>query len=131
LVIVQLKVLSGRQAGAVFAARRFPVRVGRAGGADVRFEEAGVWDRHFELEFRPPEGIQLRAAPEALVQLNHQAVAEAWLRNGDLIELGALKLQFWLGETRQSGLRAREALIWTGIATICLGQVGLIYWLLR
>ena len=40
-------------------------------------------------------------------------------------------MQFWLSETRQAGLRFREGLTWAGIAAISLGQVGLIYWLLR
>jgi hypothetical protein len=53
------------------------------------------------------------------------------LRNGDVIELGSLRMQFWLGEPRQRGLRLREGLTWLAIALICLGQIGLIYWLLR
>ena len=48
-----------------------------------------------------------------------------------LIELGSLRMQFWLNETRQAGLRFREGLTWAGIAAISLGQVGLIYWLLH
>jgi hypothetical protein len=53
------------------------------------------------------------------------------LRNGDTIELGALKLQFWLAETRQFGLRLRETLVWLGIIAVFFAQFGLIYCLLR
>jgi len=52
------------------------------------------------------------------------------LRSGDVIEAGSLKLQFWLSETRQAGLRLREGLTWAAIAAISLGQIALIYWLL-
>jgi hypothetical protein len=53
------------------------------------------------------------------------------LRNGDTIDIGSLRLQFWLSETRQADLRLREGFTWAAIAAISLGQVGLIYWLLR
>jgi hypothetical protein len=53
------------------------------------------------------------------------------LRNGDSIDIGSLKLQFWLSDTRQFGLRFREGLTWAALGFISLGQVGLIYWLLR
>ena len=78
-----------------------------------------------------PQGIVLTAQPNALATVNGQPVQRAVLRNGDAIEIGSLKLQFWLSETRQRGLRFREGLTWAGIAAISLGQVGLIYWLLR
>jgi hypothetical protein len=51
------------------------------------------------------------------------------LRNGDGVEIGALKMQFWLGQTRQAGLRFREWLTWAAIAALCLAQIALIYWL--
>jgi hypothetical protein len=53
------------------------------------------------------------------------------MRNGDLVEIGSLKLQFWLARTRQMGLGFREWLTWAGIVVISLGQVALVYWLLR
>jgi len=94
-------------------------------------EEAGVWDEHLELGFNPSEGIVLRAQPDALAFVNGEPVSQTVLRNGDAIEIGCLKMQFWLSETRQVGLRFREGLTWAGIAAISLGQVGLIYWLLH
>lgn len=127
--MVQLKILSGKQAGTAWAARRFPVRVGRAANCELRSEEAGVHDRHLELSFDPAEGVRLTAQPPALVSINGQAVEHAVLRNGDEIQAGSLKLQFWLNETRQHGLGVREWLIWVGIAAVTLGQVALIYWL--
>jgi pSer/pThr/pTyr-binding forkhead associated (FHA) protein len=129
--MVQLKVLSGRKAGTTWVARRFPVRIGRAVAADLQLDEDGVWDEHLQLKFSPAEGIVLSAQPNALSTVNGQPVRQTVLRNGDTIDIGSLRMQFWLSETRQAGLRFREGLTWAGIAAISLGQVCLIYWLLR
>lgn len=130
-MIVQLKVLSGNKAGTLWLARRFPVHIGRSAAADLQLEEGGVWDQHLKLDFGAGEGFILSTQPDALASVNGQAVQRALLRNGDVIELGSIKMQFWLGEVRQGGLRFREGLTWAGIAIVTLAQVGLIYWLLR
>ena len=129
--MVQIKVLSGKKAGTVWVARRFPVRIGRAAAADLQLEEGGVWDQHLQLDFNPEEGIVLSAQANALATVNGQSVHRAVLRNGDAIDIGSLRMQFWLSEARQAGLRFREGLTWVGIAAISLGQVGIIYWLLH
>jgi pSer/pThr/pTyr-binding forkhead associated (FHA) protein len=129
--MVQLKVLSGKKAGTVWVARHFPVRIGRSSGADLQIEEPGVWDQHLQLDFNPAQGIVLSAQLNALASINGQAVRQAVLHNGDAIDIGSLRLQFWLSETHQSDLRLREAFTWVAITVISLGQVGLIYWLLR
>ncbi len=129
--MIQLKVLSGKKAGTDWVARRFPVRIGRSAGADLQLEEDGVWDEHLQLTFDRTEGIVLSAQPNALASVNGQPVSQTVLRNGDEIGIGSLRLQFWLSETRQAGLRFREGLTWAGIAAVSLGQVWLIYWLLH
>ncbi len=129
--MVQLRILSGKKAGTTWVARRFPLRIGRAPSADLQLEEPGVWDQHLQLEFNQGEGFVLRTLSDALAAVNGQSTERAVLRNGDAIVIGSLKLQFWLSETRQTGLGFREALTWLGIAAISLGQIALVYWLLR
>jgi pSer/pThr/pTyr-binding forkhead associated (FHA) protein len=129
--MVQLRILSGKKAGTSWVARRFPVRIGRAPSADLQVEEEGVWDQHLQIELQRGEGFHLKSHTEAPALVNGEAVQEAALRNGDCIQLGSLKLQFWLSETRQVGLGFREWLTWLGIAAVSLVQIGLIYWLLR
>ena len=129
--MIQLKVLSGKKAGTAWVARRFPVRIGRSASAELQVEDSGVWDQHLELHFNPAEGIVLSAQPNALAAVNGEAVQQTVLRNGYAIDIGSLRLQFWLSETRQADLRLREGFTWAAIAAISLGQVGLIYWLLR
>jgi hypothetical protein len=129
--MVLLKVLSGKKAGTTWVARRFPVCIGRSSAADLQLEDSGVWDQHLQLDFNPQAGIVLSTQPDALATVNGQPTRQSVLRNGDTIEIGSLRLQFWLSETRQAGLRVREGLTWAGIAAVSLSQIGLIYWLLR
>jgi hypothetical protein len=129
--MIQFKILSGKTAGSTSVARRFPFRVGRASGADLLLEEPGVWDDHFHVEFEAGNGYIASTQGDALMTINGKAVQEkTLLRNGDSIEIGGARLQFWLGETRQSAMRIREFLVWLGIAAITLAQVYLIYRLL-
>jgi hypothetical protein len=129
--MVQLDILTGKKAGTSWVARRFPVRLGRAMGADLQVEEPGVWEQHLELQFVPGEGIVLAPQAEALVTVNGKPAQRQVLRNGDTLDLGGLKLRFWLVRTRQGSMRFREVATWLAIAAISLGQIGLVYWLLN
>jgi pSer/pThr/pTyr-binding forkhead associated (FHA) protein len=127
--VVQLDILSGKQAGTQWVARRFPFCVGRSPQAALVLEEPGVWDRHAEFSLHPGEGVMVSATTDAPVVVNGQPVRQAVLRNGDQLEAGSVKLRFGLSPTSQHGLRLREAMTWLALAALCLGQVGLIYWL--
>jgi pSer/pThr/pTyr-binding forkhead associated (FHA) protein len=128
--MVQFKVLSGKMAGSEMAARHFPFRIGRSVSADLRVEEDGVWEQHLELSFDPTTGFTLVAKPNALASVNGQPFDTILLRNGDLIEIGALKIRFWLSDTKQKSLSWREWATWTGIVLITGLQVALIYLLM-
>ncbi len=129
--MVQFKILSGKQAGATWAARRFPVRVGRGADCDLRLDEDGVWERHLVIHFDPAQGCLLSTAGEALARVNGDPVRETVLRNGDCITAGAVEIQFWLAEPRQSGLALREAITWGMVAAVFVAQAALLYWLVR
>src|ERR1700677_4720308 len=94
------------------------------------FRQNGGWDRHLELALDPVAGYVLTAAPDALTAINGQPVRQAVLRNGDTMEIGALKIRFWLGAVRQYALPIRELVIWLAFALIAAAQVALIYRLL-
>ena len=129
--MVQLKVLSGKQAGLVIVVRRFPFIIGRNPTANLRLEEEGVWDRHLDLNLQMPEGFFLKVHSQARATVNDLPVQQALLRNGDLIAIGPVKIRFWLSETRQLGLGPREFLTWFALGALCAGQLALIYRLLR
>lgn len=127
--MIQLNILNGKMAGQTFVARRFPFGIGRAAGAHLVLDGDGVWDRHLELQFSG-EGLYLQAQPGALVTLNGQRVEHARLHNGDLLELGSVKLRFWLAAVAQRSLRPREILTWLALSALFVFQLLLIYWLL-
>jgi hypothetical protein len=129
--MVQIKILSGRKAGSSWDARRFPVRIGRSANSDLQLEEAGVWDDHLTLRLDPAEGFLLETHENALATVNGHPAPRTALRNGDTIDIGSVKLRFWMSEPRQRGQALREAFVWTLITAVCLAQIALVYWLLR
>ena len=129
--MIQLQILTGKQAGAQWVARRFPVRMGRSAANDLRLEEAGVWDHHCVLSFDRSEGFILTAQADALLTVNREPTRSIRLRNGDRIEMGSAHLQFWLNETPQRAQGLREWFVWTLVVAICLTEVWLVYWLLQ
>ena len=129
--MIQLLILSGKKAAGQFVARHFPFCIGRASGNDLQLDDDGVWDQHLTLEFHPQQGITLTAAPNALVTVNSRPVQTALLRNGDVITLGAVKLQFWLAAVRQHGLHLREGFVWALLSLVVLCEVFLIYQLIH
>jgi pSer/pThr/pTyr-binding forkhead associated (FHA) protein len=129
--MVQLRILSGHQAGAQRTTRRFPFRIGRAPDNDWPLDDDGIWERHASLTFDPAEGFLLRAESDALLSVNHQPVRSARLRNGDCIQIGAATLQFWLAPVAQRPHRWREALVWAFITGIVVLELALIFRLPR
>jgi hypothetical protein len=128
--VVQLQLLSGPRSGAIFHFHRFPIRAGRGADLELPLDEPGVWQRHFLIDWRA-EGLVLQVEPQALLNLQDALVQSALLRNGDILTVGALKIRFSLSPVRQTSLALREWLTWIALAALCLGQVSLVYWLIR
>jgi pSer/pThr/pTyr-binding forkhead associated (FHA) protein len=126
--MIQLNILSGKQAGARSVARYFPFRIGRAAGNELQLEDDGVWDEHLTLEFQKQEGFQLMASANTLATVNGELVQNTILRNGDIITAGSVKIQFWLAAARQGNLIAREFFVWALIAAVTVFELALVYW---
>jgi len=125
--VVQLQILNGAKAGTRWVAGHLPFSVGRSAEDTLRLEDAGVWERHCRIELREDHHAALVAALEALTAVNGQPAQDTVLRNGDLIELGSLRLQFGLSPPTHRSLRLREAATWVGLALLSLAQIALIY----
>ena len=128
--MIELRILSGKQAGASVVARRFPFLVGRAADAGLRLEDEGIFDRHFNLLLKRAEFFAV-SEPQAVTAVNHQPVAETRLRSGDIIQAGSVSLVFSLSPVRQRTLRFRETVVWLLLGLLSLAQVAVIYWLLE
>lgn len=129
--MVQLRVLSGSRAGTAHAASRFPCTIGRSTGDDLQLTEPGVWENHLQLDLQVPAGFRLSRLGQGRASVNGSEFTETQLlHNGDVIELGAVKVQFWLAEVRQASNRMRETLAWLGLAALVLLEGALICCLL-
>lgn len=128
--MIQLKILSGKQAGSEIVVRRFPFVIGR-GAADFPLDDAGVWERHLQIDFQRGQGFNFIANPDALVIINGENVSNGLLRNGDAVELGSVSLRAWLARSEQKALRWRENVTWAGLFLLFAAQGALIVFLLR
>lgn len=129
--MVQLSFLEGSLSGSNQVVRRFPCSIGRDVSSHVRVEDSGVWDQHLKIDLALDRGFVLKVRKEAHACVNGRPTEETVLKNGDLIEIGGSKIQFWLNATRQKGFRVRELLTWTALLILTFAQVVLIYWLAR
>jgi hypothetical protein len=127
--MVLLKLITGTRAGSSYTVSAFPLTIGRSAAAGLRLEEPGVWENHLQLELQFPAGFRLTRHADAHATVNGQPFTETFLRNGDLIELGAVKIQFWIAKAEQIRLRWREWLTWLALILLTAAQVALIYWL--
>jgi predicted component of type VI protein secretion system len=128
--MVQLQILSGKMAGTTWSSRHFPFSIGRSPHTDFQVEEAGIWDKHFEVLLENA-GFVIAAVPNAFVTIDGKKVERAELKNGDVIEIGAAKIRVSLQPTTQRGVALREISTWIALALLCLGQIALIYWLIQ
>jgi pSer/pThr/pTyr-binding forkhead associated (FHA) protein len=128
--MVQLRILSGSQAGGLQAVRHFPFHVGRAADNDLCLDGPGIWDYHFMLDLKPNDGFAMQTFDEAFATVNDQQQTSTRLRHGDVISFGSVKVQFWLAPPGQRGLRFRELAVWALILTVTLGQLALLGFLL-
>src|SRR5438045_5594618 len=107
-------------AGSIEVARHFPFKVGRSAAANLRIEDAGIWNEHLTLVLNPSGQIEATVQAGALATINGESLAKGALRNGDLIQIGAVQLAFSLSPARQRSFRGREALVWAGLVLLCL-----------
>lgn len=128
--MIQLHILSGRQADGDIVVRCFPFVIGR-GTAHLPLDDGGVWERHLQIDFQRGEGFTFASNPDASVMINGEPAIAGLLRNGDLIELGSARLRVWLTRAEQRSLSWREALIWSALLSLFGAQGVLIWWLLR
>ena len=129
--MVQIRILSGKTAGNIHVARRFPFGIGRAAGNELQLDDEGVWDHHLVLKIQKTEGFTVKTVSDAFVAINEQPQTAARLRNGDILSFGSAKIQFWLAAPKQRSLRLRELSLWLLLAAITAFQILLIHQLLK
>ena len=127
--MVQLTILSGESAGTVMVARRFPFAIGRGADNHFRIDAPGVWEKHLALTLDPAEGVQALRQGDGLAAVAGESFRQRTLRDGDVLEIGAIKIQFSLSQTIQYSFRIREWLTWLALGGLIGSQCLLIWWL--
>ena len=95
----------------------------------MRLEDDGVWERHASIALTASGFFNLIARPEAMVCVDGVRVTEARIKEGDVIDLGAVKMVFHLSPAHQRGLALREWILWTVLFALLLGELLLMFWL--
>jgi pSer/pThr/pTyr-binding forkhead associated (FHA) protein len=124
--MVRLEVLAGTRTGVCFSSTSLPIRVGRAADDDLTLDEPGVWPSHFSIQ-REKNDLFIHVGPNALLSINGESVQQSPLRNGDIISLGAIKLQFGFAPVRQASLLWRERLTWVALAGLAFCEIAVAY----
>ncbi len=89
-----------------------------------------MWDKHVAIELDDNNRFQLKRVSDASVMINDEPMTKNQpLANGDVLALGSVKLQFWLGTVQQQRLSTREAAVWALLAAVTAVQVCLMLWL--
>lgn len=128
--MVQLDIVSGKQAGTRVVARRFPFSMGRSKTDDLQLTEPGIWDNHCTIDLaRESNAFEVECNDKASIIINGEIATGQLLRNGDLLELGSVKIRFGLTPPEQHSLVSREISTWIGLGLLCLVQIAIFYWL--
>ena len=128
--MVQLNILSGEYQQQFVKSNTFPIRIGRGENCQLQLVDTGIWENHLELNLNEKHHFTIRTASDATAMVNGKPLEGVQLlRNGDLIEIGLVKIQFWLGTVEQKNLRIREATAWALLLAVTLVEIYLLFWL--
>ncbi len=122
-----IELATGESGGTqVFGENRLPLLVGRD-HADLVLDRSGVWNRHLVL-FRDAEGwLMVAPQDDATVFRGGERIDGATrLRNGDTLELGAVKIRFRIASCHQRPLRILETSAWLVLSALVAVQVLLL-----
>lgn len=121
--MVELAILSGRRAATVVPIVRFPCVIGRA-GADVSLEDPGVAAVHATLTGGGIEGFRIEAAGEATMYSGGSSQRQMRLRNGEIFEIGSVRLQFCIRPARPRNLAWMEYLAVALLGGVCAVELA-------
>ena len=128
--MVQLNILSGEYQRQFVESNIFPMRIGRGKACHLQLVDTGVWEYHLELSLNEEHHFTIRTASDATAMVNGQPLEGVQLlHNGDIIEIGMVKIQFWLGSVQQKTLGIREAAAWALLLAVTMAEIYLLFWL--
>jgi predicted component of type VI protein secretion system len=128
--MVQLNILSGEYQHQFVNSNTFPLHIGRGENCHLQLVDKGVWENHLELNLNMEHHFTIRTTSDATAMVNGKPLEGIQpLHNGDLIEIGMVKIQFWLGSVQQKNLGIREAAAWALLLSVTIAEIYLLFWL--
>ena len=101
----------------------FPFKIGHSKNCHHRIEAKGVWPFHIVLEQDGENGIVVKNESEGSLLINSLKISKSVrLKNGDVLQFGAVGFRFWFAPIEQSYLTS-EFNIWFGLVIIIICQV--------
>jgi len=102
---------------------QFPFTIGRSASAGLRLDAPGVWDAHAAITLDASTSrLRIEPHPDAVLFINGEKSGARDLRSGDVLAVGAEELAVSLSPALQTGLAAREALVWLVLGAVCAVQ---------
>ncbi|MGE3311574.1 MAG: FHA domain-containing protein [Limisphaerales bacterium] len=102
--------------------QRTPFVIGRSPAAGLSLNRPGIFDAHLTVRVAPGEGWVVETGDGALALVEGRPFQRHRLRNGDVIDIGNLPLQFVLAPVRRKSLVAWSVLFWLLIGLIVAAQ---------
>ena len=127
--MTKLLIESGRRAGEIIHITKFPWSIGRNSSMNLHLDDEGIWDKHVEIVLKEGSGFYAVVPSSVRALINRVPFTENLLRNGDILQLGAVRIQFRFAETQLRQWKVRELFFWISIVLLFLFQITIIYWL--
>ena len=129
--LAQFHIMTGLLKGHYFSVNTLPIRIGRSASCQIKMPDPGIWEWHVEVSVNQEHRFVMRCNPETTVMVNGGPINQGFqlLRNGDQIEIGAVNLQFWLGNVRKKTHRSAEKTLWVILGILVLSEFILLLWL--
>jgi len=125
--MLQLRVSRGAQEISHCIVQKVPFTIGKSPTADLCLEAAGVWDVHVSLELDQESGkFKASALDEALLLVNGESCRTAFLKSGDLLQLGGCHLSVTLSPAEQRELTIQEFSAWALLFLVTILEIALI-----
>ena len=123
--MLEARILTGNRTGTVIPINRFPFSFGRQ-GADCVLADPGVWDRHFTISLGPDRAFELVCTESAVISSDQRTFANLCLRNGEIVEMGAVRIEFRLSRTSPRPGRLAEGILWGSLGLVVLAELALV-----
>ena len=123
---VEFRFLSGSKYGQTVSAADFPFRIGRSADADLSLPDAGVFEFHSRVVCISGIGFRIESIGEALVRVGGFEGKTLPLRDGSIVELGAVRIRFAFSPVNDQRSGIPDVVVWFLVVAVTLLDFGLL-----